>query len=1167
MARSSHLVLFTSIGLGVLHLAFPARPAAAYALPFTSPVVADAAFADVEALLAADIDGDGKLDLVAAGAGGVAWWRENAGVYTRTTISAGAAVDLAVGDLDADGDLDVGIATAGSLLLAKSSAGGGSWTVGTVQAPLAARSVAMADLDGDGRLDLLAAFATGVDWWRNSAGDGSVFARIVIGALTSGSGAVAGDCDNDGDLDVVSSSDGASDRLRYWSNTLGTGASWTGNDLATGQDGARSPVLADLDGDGWLDAAAALADDGRVRVYRNDHTPGSGAWTASLAAVAVAPRQLSSLDLDLDGDADLVLGGGDAIAWAENLGAGDFAGHGIAASVEGRAAAGDFDRDGDLDLMYGGAADDTLFFLPNQNAARTFVARARQDVETIDGARAVVAGDLDNDGDADLAVAAFASAQVRWEENTPAGWVAHPLPGGLTGAFGLTLGDLDGDGDLDVIAAGETASAVVWWRNDWPLANTFTRLSVGTLPGARGVAAGDVDRDGDLDVVAAGVGDDMALFTNNGGSFTRTFITTTFNRAQSVALADVDGDGDADIVAAGNTADEVAWWQNTSSGTVWTKRAISGATLDGAYSVHAVDLDLDGDLDVVSTSESEDSVTFWDNTAGDGSAWSERLVGFLNQAESAGVADFDGDGDLDIVGAGWKDGGRVAYFRNNGGAASWTKSEITITFDGAGSVAVADLNRDGLPDFAATAETADKVAVWQNGGGQAALVPTAISGGTLPAGSETALFRLALAPRGRPADNNAELAAVTLVLEEAPGDPLSPAEADALLEQIEILRDNPSGGVAGSLDGTDISLATLASFAPDAGGALAVAIPDDLAMAAVAQGSTGTFFVTVTTAASYGSLAIGDLRVTLAPQRSRVEDRLYDTGLRLEWAASAATAFFPVNDFANLALDVEGSADPVVAGSNLTYTLTLTNAGPDASTGAAITSTLPSGASLVSSSGCSQDPNGAPTCTVGALAAGATLQVQLVVAVPGAASAPLSFGAQVAGSLFDPSLADNGASETTAVTASADLAIAVSSPHADYAAGSPLPFTVAAQNHGPGPALAATVSVDLPAALASVFWTCTASPGASCGAPSGSGDIAGQTVNLPAGGLLTYRYRSQVPAGATAALTATAAIAAGANTVDSVSGNNTGGVTVGAGSKIFYDGFEVGLAAWSLVIP
>jgi uncharacterized repeat protein (TIGR01451 family) len=1170
MTRCHNLVFFAVAGLGACQLFPAARPAAAYGLPFVSPAVVDAGFADALAMAAADVDGDGKLDLVAAGAGGVAWWKENAGVYTRTTISAGAAIDVALGDLDGDGDLDAGIATAGSLLLARGAAGGTSWTVTTVAASLAAKSVAMADIDGDGRLDLLAAFATGADWWRNSAGDGSAFVRTTIGALTSGSGAAAGDCDNDGDLDVVTTSDGASDRLRYWANTAGNGSSFTGSDLATGQNGARSPLLADLDGDGFLDAAAALADDESVRAYLNDWTPGNGTWPSSLASTANQPRSLAPVDLDLDGDLDLLLGGGDSVAWLENRRNFNFTGRGIGAAIEGRLAAGDFDRDGDLDLMYGGAGDDTLFFLPNDGGRRSFLVRPQQDLETVDGARGLAAGDLDNDGDLDLALAAFASNQVRWEENTPAGWLAHALPGGLNGAFGAVVADLDGDGDNDVVAAGDTAGSIAWWRNDWPLANTFVKLTVGALSGARGVAVGDVDRDGDLDVAGAGIGDDLALFTNNGAaSFTRTFISTTFNRAHSAQLADVDGDGDLDLLAAGNTADEIAWWQNAAG--TFTKRNISGATIDGAYSVHAVDLDQDGDLDAVSTSESSDLISFWSNDGpGDGLTWSRHDVGTINQAENAGFADFDGDGDLDVVGVGWKDGGRVAWYRNNNFiGTSWTKTEITITFNGAGSLAVADFDRNGLPDFAATAETADKVSIWLNGGGQYALATTVLSGASLPAGAETALFRLQLTPRGLATDNEVELAMVELLLEEAPGDPLGSAEADALLEQIEILRDNPSGGTPGVLDGSDISLATTSSFTLSPAGVLRLEIADNTAQAAIAQGGSGNFFVTATTAASYAALAIRDFKVSHLHGGSRAEDRDYDTELRPEWSAGGATALFPVNDFANLAIDVSDSPDPVQAGNNLTYTVSLTNAGPDIATGVVLSSALPAGTSLVSTTGCTQDPSGVPSCSVGTIAVGATVPVTIVVAVPANAGmdVPLDFSASVASALFDPQTGDNSAGESTAVTAVVDVGIEVSSPMADYAAGAPLHWLAVVTNNGPGAATAVSVLVDLPAGLNNVAYTCTGSGGALCNFPSGTGDV-GQLTSIPAGGTLVYRIRSQVPSGATLPFAATGTISVGPSTIDSVTANNSDGHTVIFGNKIFYDGFESGnTTGWSLTTP
>ncbi len=89
---------------------------AARTQPFDFPATVDNSWTDAEVLLADDVDGDGRLDLVSAGAGGVAWWRESLGVYTKTTIDAGAAAQsLALGDLDADGDLDLAFTTTSNL--------------------------------------------------------------------------------------------------------------------------------------------------------------------------------------------------------------------------------------------------------------------------------------------------------------------------------------------------------------------------------------------------------------------------------------------------------------------------------------------------------------------------------------------------------------------------------------------------------------------------------------------------------------------------------------------------------------------------------------------------------------------------------------------------------------------------------------------------------------------------------------------------------------------------------------------------------------------------------------------------------------------------------------------------------------------------------------------
>ena len=128
-------------------------------------------------------------------------------------------------------------------------------------------------------------------------------------------------------------------------------------------------------------------------------------------------------------------------------------------------------------------------------------------------------------------------------------------------------------------------------------------------------------------------------------------IADDFSGAQSVYSADVDGDGDLDILGAAHNADDITWWENTAGdGTAWTEHVIDG-NFDAAYSVYSADVDGDGDLDVLGAAHNADDITWWENTAGDGTAWTEHTIdGSFDGAYSVYSADVDGDGDLDVLG-------------------------------------------------------------------------------------------------------------------------------------------------------------------------------------------------------------------------------------------------------------------------------------------------------------------------------------------------------------------------------------------------------------------------------------------------------------------------------------------------------------------------------------
>jgi uncharacterized repeat protein (TIGR01451 family) len=127
---------------------------------------------------------------------------------------------------------------------------------------------------------------------------------------------------------------------------------------------------------------------------------------------------------------------------------------------------------------------------------------------------------------------------------------------------------------------------------------------------------------------------------------------------------------------------------------------------------------------------------------------------------------------------------------------------------------------------------------------------------------------------------------------------------------------------------------------------------------------------------------------------------------------------------------------------------------------------------------------------------------------------------------------------STADATSADLAITKSDGQTTAFAGIPVTYTITVTNNGPGAVAGAAVTDSFPAAVTSVSWSCSASAGGSCGAASGSGNIA-QTVSLPPGGTATYTAVASTNAAATGTLSNTATVAVPAGMTDPASANNS----------------------------
>ena len=178
-----------------------------------------------------------------------------------------------------------------------------------------------------------------------------------------------------------------------------------------------------------------------------------------------------------------------------------------------------------------------------------------------------------------------------------------------------------------------------------------------------------------------------------------------FRRWKSVYAAHINNDGHMDVLASSSADNTIVWYENDgSTPIVWTKRTIDNA-FSGPWSVYAVDIDGDGDMDVLGAASGADEIAWYENN-GSGTFSAKQLIGssFDGYAVYASdSSDFDGDGDMDVLGGANAEG--ISWFESPGFAPTISSvslnaanSELTVTFSenvyntngGSGDLEVAD---------------------------------------------------------------------------------------------------------------------------------------------------------------------------------------------------------------------------------------------------------------------------------------------------------------------------------------------------------------------------------------------------------------------------------------------------------------------------------------------
>ncbi len=442
-----------------------------------------------------------------------------------------------------------------------------------------------------------------------------------------------------------------------------------------------------------------------------------------------------------------------------------------------------------------------------------------------------------------------------------------------------------------------------------------------------------------------------------------------------------------------------------------------------------------------------------------------------------------------------------------GTAVTWT---IVVTNAGPsdGSGTVDDIVPGSVPDATWTCVAGAGASCPASGTGSLAGVPVAI-----PAGSSVTFT---LTGTVSPAALGTLSNTVTVTVDEGISDPdllnntatdvdqLTP-EADLLVTKVDLEDPVPLEGVIHytvtvTNDGpSDAQGVTVTDTLP-AGTALIATSGCDEDIAGVpvctlgplAAGSSVSYEISAQVDASVGDGEVLTNTVTVGSDTTD-PDPSNDT----------ATEDTTVRRIGDLSVTKEDAPDPVIQGGRLTWTITVSNAGPNDILDAVVHDVLPSGVDFVATIGCAEDPNGTPDCTVGTVPAYGSREVRILVDVTAPANTTITNTATVTTGAVDPDGTNDDATSETDVLPGTDLRVTKTNGVDFVGTGMPVEYTIRVENLGPADAASVHVDDVVPPELIDATWTCAAESGAACGAASGSGDIA-DVASIPVGGAVVY---------------------------------------------------------------
>jgi len=267
---------------------------------------------------------------------------------------------------------------------------------------------------------------------------------------------------------------------------------------------------------------------------------------------------------------------------------------------------------------------------------------------------------------------------------------------------------------------------------------------------------------------------------------------------------------------------------------------------------------------------------------------------------------------------------------------------------------------------------------------------------------------------------------------------------------------------------------------------------------------------------------------------------------------------------ANLSVTTSDSPDPVAAGSNITYAITVANSGQDPATGPTLSDSTPAGTTFVSvgASGgwtCPTTPavggTGAVTCSGPTLASGSSITITLVVNVnAGTAGGTIISNTATASSPDDPSAGNNSDTETTTVSGGvgADMKITKSDSPDPVSTGGNITYSINVSNSGPSGATSLALNDVVPSNT--TFVSLTLAAGWSCSTPGvgGTGTVSCTIASMASGASASFTLVVKVNAGTpnTTVITNTTTITATSSDPSTANNTATATTTVGTAAEL-----------------